>query len=249
MAQTDFSNAFATDSGNALIDSLVYVGLPLWTQESPSSGLTVTYAFMTTPLEPIDSTETVENFQPLSLTQQSAVRLVYATSEPLTGLTFQETADSLGADIAFGTADIAGSDVMATTSTDFTVKTDANGVKSLDRQDYVYFDNVEFADVMATPLPGSLGYETVLHEIGHTLGLDDTAYTRTLPEVLDNTNFTVMSYNETDTYKSTFSPLDVQTLQYLYADSGTIRSFGIIPVPSWPGLAAAPAAGATLAGA
>lgn len=236
----------AAESGNVLIDSLVWEDLPLWTRESPSSGLVVTYAFMTTPIIPSDL-DTVVDFAPLNATQQAAVRLIYATSEPLTGLTFVETTDTAGADIAFGTADIDDPSVMATTWTNENTYTTIDGAAGIDRQDYVYLDNAEWGETLADPMPGSLGYETILHEIGHTLGLDDTAYTRTLPTLLDNTDYTVMSYNETDTYKSMFGTLDMQALQYLYADSGTIRSFGVIPVLAWPTATAASSVGALLA--
>ena len=248
MAQTVSEDTYASESGNVLIDSLVYVGLPLWDKESPSAGLTVTYAFMTTPLAPADNEEPIVNFAPLDASQQAAVRLVYGTSEPLTGLSFQETANAQTADIAFGTADLPNASVMAVTMTGETTYVDASGQAALDRQDYVYLDNAEYASVLSDPLPGSLGYETILHEIGHTLGLDDTAYTQTLPTALDNTDFTVMSYNETDTYKANFSVLDMQTLQYLYADSGSITSFGVIPGADLTGGSTASRLGATLAG-
>ncbi|WP_300164505.1 hypothetical protein [Solidesulfovibrio sp.] len=247
MAQGISSTVYAGESGNLLIDSLVYEGLPLWTEETPSPGLTVTYAFMTTPLVPADNEEPINDFAPLNATQQAAVRLIYATSQPLTGLNMVETADPLTADVAFGTADLTDPDVMAVTMTGATYSKNADGQTVIDRQDYVYLDNAEYGEALSNPLPGTLGYETILHETGHTLGLDDTAYTRTLPAVLDNTDFTVMSYNETDTYKATFSVLDIQTLQYLYADTGTIRSFGVIPVATWPGVSGATTAGATLA--
>ena len=247
MAQNNLSDIYAQESGNVLIDSVIWEGLPLWTEESPSPGLTVTYGFMTTPL-PADSADTIVGFAPLSATQEAAVRLVYATSEPLTGLNFVETADVASADIAFGTADIDAPSVMAQTSTTENISTTAGGTTALDRQDYVYLDNNEWGETMADPLPGSLGYETILHEIGHTLGLDDTAYTQTLPQLLDNTDYTVMSYNETDTYKSMFGVLDIEALQYLYADSGTIRSFGVIPVLAWPNtVSGTPTVGAPLA--
>jgi len=244
MAQIDLSSAYAATSGDVLIDSLVWEGLPLWTEESPSTGLTVTYGFMTTALP---AGETVADFAPLDLGQQAAVRLVYATSEPLTGLHFVETTDVSSADVAFGTADIADPRTLAVTSTNAVVSAAADGTTTIDRQDYVYLDNAEWGETLTDARPGTLGYETILHEIGHTLGLDDTAYTQTLPHILDNTDYTVMSYNETDTYKSMFGVLDMQTLQYLYADSGSIVSFGVIPVAAWPGTSSATALGATLA--
>ena len=236
MPSNSASDAFAQATGNVLIDSVTYVGLPVWTSQTTTTPLTVTYAFMTTPLLPGDAENTIDNFAPLNAAQQSAVRLIYGTSQSLTGLTFVETADTVGADIVFGNEDIDDPNTMALTYFDYGIRVTADGtVASLDIKDYVYFDNVEFADVMANPVPGSLGYETILHEAGHTLGLDDTAYTQTLPGLLDNTDFTVMSYNETDTYKANFSILDVAALNALYADSGTIRSFGITPVASFPG--------------
>jgi hypothetical protein len=247
MAETDLSKAFAQPSGNLLVDSVVYVDQVLWTSESPSDGLVVTYGFMTSPLSPVDTDMTIENFQPLNATQQAAVRLIYATSEPLTGLTFAETTDVQHADIVFGTADIEDPRTMAVTASEYSELPTDTGGTALDRQDYVYLDNVEYGETLANPLPGSLGYETILHEIGHTLGLDDTASTQLLPDTLDNTNVTVMSYHETDTYKSNFSALDIQALQYLYADSGTIRSFGVIPVDAWPGTTTSAATGSVLA--
>ena len=247
MASSTVSDAFAQETGNVLTDSVTYVGLPLWTSQTISTPLTVTYAFLTTPLLPSDAEVTFDNFAPLNATQQSAVRLIYGTSQSLTGLTFLETADTLGADIVFGNADIPDSSTMALTFFDYSISYKADGsIASLDIKDYVYFDNVEFGDVMANPVPGSLGYETILHEAGHTLGLDDTAYTQTLPNLLDNTDFTVMSYNETSTYKANFSVLDVAALHTLYADSGTIRDFGLTPVLSWPGTTA-PTPGGILA--
>lgn len=246
MAANSNSVAVAQPSGNVLIDSVIYVGLPLWTSESPSPGLTVSYGFMTTPLGPNDADFTVVDFAPLNLTQQAAVRLIYGTSQSLTGLNFVETADAASADIAFGTMDLDGPGTMASTYYDEVTWTAADGSKNLDLKEYVYFDNAEWGATLANPLPGSLGYETILHEAGHTLGLDDTAYTRSLPALLDNTDFTVMSYTETDTYKANFSVLDVAALHYLYADSGSIRAFGLTPVASWPGTAS-PVAGSVLA--
>ncbi|BAH76914.1 hypothetical protein [Solidesulfovibrio magneticus] len=246
MAGNSPSIAVAQASGNVLIDAIVYVDLPLWTSQSPSSGLTVTYGFMTTPLGPNDADFTALDFAPLNVTQQAAVRLIYATSQSLTGLTFVETADAASADIAFGTMDIAGPSTMAITYFDAVTGTTDDGSPIFDLKDYVYLDNAEWRATLADPVPGSLGYETILHEIGHTLGLDDTAYTRSLPALLDNTDFTVMSYTETDTYKANFSVLDVAALHYLYADTGSIRPFGLTPVISWPETAS-PAPGSVLA--
>ncbi|WP_088892734.1 pre-peptidase C-terminal domain-containing protein [Leptolyngbya ohadii] len=64
--------------------------------------------------------------------------------------------------------------------------------------------------------PGSHGYMTLIHEIGHALGLKhpfEDSPRLTLQE--DNTTNTVMTYNFTES-SATFMPFDIRALQYLY---------------------------------
>ncbi|MEK6686712.1 MAG: M10 family metallopeptidase [Pseudomonadota bacterium] len=80
--------------------------------------------------------------------------------------------------------------------------------------------------------PGNISFETILHEIGHALGLkhpffdpDDPA-AATLPAHLDSTTHTVMSYtysnpggdegNEFSFHPTTPMVLDIAAIQYLY---------------------------------
>ncbi|WP_410498802.1 M10 family metallopeptidase C-terminal domain-containing protein [Chitinibacter sp. S2-10] len=75
--------------------------------------------------------------------------------------------------------------------------------------------------------PGSYEYLTVLHEIGHALGLKHTFDTDgsgvTMPSNLDSTRYTIMSYNHNFTYAPTTPMLyDIQAIQYLY---GTNTSY------------------------
>lgn len=80
--------------------------------------------------------------------------------------------------------------------------------------------------------PGSISFETVLHELGHALGLkhpfgdtDDPSQT-VLPENLDNTRYTVMSYTysnlegdvgtEFSFHPTTPMVLDISAMQFLY---------------------------------
>ena len=72
--------------------------------------------------------------------------------------------------------------------------------------------------------PGSYGYETLIHETLHTLGLKhpgnyngngkgDPPF---LPNHLDTNANTVMTYNDDNKYAVTLMPYDIRALQYMY---------------------------------
>ncbi|MEM6762109.1 MAG: matrixin family metalloprotease [Pseudomonadota bacterium] len=65
--------------------------------------------------------------------------------------------------------------------------------------------------------PGSAGFQILLHEFGHALGLKHPFDgSPNLPSRLDNTNNTIMSYNWKGAYKSEFQRFDRQALDELY---------------------------------
>jgi len=87
----------------------------------------------------------------------------------------------------------------------------------------------EFADVT----PGSHGYLTLLHEIGHALGLKHPFEgPATLPADVDGVSTTVMSYSATpgdrgsslSFYPTTPMVLDILALQYAYGPNMTYRA-------------------------
>src|SRR5690606_19475010 len=99
---------------------------------------------------------------------------------------------------------------------------------------YVYLDNVEWAGQNSNPAPGSAGYQTLLHELGHALGLGhpfhesgEQAGHIHLPTQQDNTANTIMSYTDAGGPYSTFSPYDLAALNWLYGGDGLGGALGI----------------------
>ncbi|UOM35285.1 hypothetical protein [Acuticoccus sp. I52.16.1] len=76
------------------------------------------------------------------------------------------------------------------------------------------------SDVMTDYTPGSWGFEILLHELGHTLGLKHPHEGGVqLDAATDNTSHTLMSYNRDDPH-DTYQSLDVKALQHLYGPAG-----------------------------
>lgn len=72
--------------------------------------------------------------------------------------------------------------------------------------------------------PGSGGFQVLLHEIGHAMGLKHPHDGATrLPGALDNTNNTVMSYNWRGADKADYQALDRAALQSLYGRAGALK--------------------------
>jgi len=77
------------------------------------------------------------------------------------------------------------------------------------------------------PSGGSVGYQVLLHEIGHALGLAhpfEGPYA--LPTGEDNTANTIMSYNQAGPYQSTFQAYDLLALRWIYGEDGLRGSLG-----------------------
>jgi len=204
-------------SGDNNIDSLVYSGDYKWGATGMmGASATVTYSFMESVPSYYSSGE-VTDFSAFTDTMKAAARTALAAWANAATISFVEVDDTGdGGQIRFG------ANYQAASS------------------GYAYYpDNDTGGDIWIAnnfsstvdPEIGGFGYLTYLHEIGHAIGLKHPGNYNAggggtegpyLSSSLDNTDNTVMSYNDgTVIYPSSLGALDIQAAQYLYGISGS----------------------------
>lgn len=208
------------------IDALLDAG-PGWNWLMPSRNV-LYYTFSVTSGNQASNSSISGGLTAFNLAQQNACVSQLAYISQVTGITFAVASSGATADLHFANTDISGASTAGLCSWNQGYSyNDSNTVTSYTAGAYIYLDNVEFLTENTTPTAGSSGYETLLHELGHALGLKHPFDgSPTLSPETDNTANSIMSYTDAGGPYSTFSPYDVATLMWLYGGDGLGGALG-----------------------
>jgi hypothetical protein len=211
-------------SGDARVDSLLDLG-PGWNYLLPTRN-TLYYTFdLSASASILPGADTAFN-----ASQRAATVSILTYVASVTGIGFAEVATGAQADLHFAATDIAGASVAGQTQTSWGYSYSLPGeiLTAYNAEAYIFLDNANWSSINTAPTAGTDGYEVLLHEIGHALGLGHPFEgPNALPASEDNTGNTVMSYTHVGGAKTTFQSYDLLTLLWMYGGDGLGGTWGL----------------------
>lgn len=149
-------------------------------------------------------------FTPMTELQKHYVRLAVQALDRVSGLDFTEVPDSDQAQIRIGMHDFSGTSTSGFSGYGYYPGTLPRSVAG-----DVWFNtsvNIDFT-------PGTRGFELILHELGHAVGMKHPHEGDvTLAPAFDTNLYTVMSYNKVSPRPQVPMQFDVEALSWAYGD-------------------------------
>jgi Ca2+-binding RTX toxin-like protein len=210
-------------SGDEFVDALIDEG-PGWNYLLPNNGNILYYTFTN------DGTHSsgISSITPFNSAQKTAVRDALTYISSVSGIDFVETSSATQAQLAFFSANLSGTNVSGLTSWESSYSyTRTDVIISYDVNVDIFLDVFDFKENL-NPEFGSDGYQVLLHELGHALGLKHPFEgANQLPENLDNTDHTVMSYTWSGAVKTEYQEYDLAALWWIYGGDGLGGEYGV----------------------
>jgi serralysin len=224
-------------SGNSKIDPLLVVGFK-WGSSGAGTSAAITYSFPTygslwhSDYQTYLNNEPNVNFQPFDSAQRAAAIQAMTLWTSVANITFTQVDDGIGdtdvGDIRFGNS---GAVTNSPSAAWAYLPYDDNPFEGFvyPENGDVWFDyqlpeNLELA-------PGQFGFSTMIHEIGHAIGLDhpfaDEAGEIALPAGQANQRYSIMAYNlYSGATIEAYGPMlyDILALQYIYGANMTTHA-------------------------
>lgn len=209
------------------IDALLDKG-PNWNYLTGNPDNTLYYSFGTFAAKTTRNADVSGNIVAFSADQQHYTREALDYLSEVTGIKFVES-DPFDAQISFVNATIVDPQTAAECSVAWSYEYDRAdySITSYSAKAIIYLD-----DVAGTPntdlAPGGYGYQTLLHEMGHMLGLKHPfSGDIVLPDEVDDTGYTLMSYTSDGYMHTEYSLYDLAALHYLYGVDGLRGEMGV----------------------
>ena len=215
-------------SGLNHIDALLDKG-PDWNYLTSSNANVLYYTFSTASGNEADKS----GQETFSAAQQAATRTAFTYLQQITGIEFRETGSGTAAQIHLANMDLEGRYTTGLCSWQAGYRSTSNGtLTEYTANAYVYLDKAEWRHITENLRPGTQGYETLLHELGHALGLkhpfgEGVAGEIVLPGNEDNTSNTLMSYDSLGGWYSAYRPYDIAAFNWLYGGDGLRGELGL----------------------
>ncbi len=209
------------------IDALLSKG-PAWNYQTGNPANTIYYSFSLAGYTLPDNEDVPGAVQAFSATQQQATRFAISYLSAVTGIDFVESSGA-DAQVHFVNGDVLGAGVTAECLWQAAYETDGWGrVVAYEPEAVIYLDNAQYGAENGDLTPGGAGYETLLHELGHMLGLKHPFEgSVTLPDATDNTYYTLMSYSYGGGPYASYGEYDLAALKWLYGGDGLAGGWGV----------------------